>query len=219
MALYDFRELKQILMNKGVALSDPITIELDMDHSQFNGVGIINGQKLNGFIYLNEWYREGAPKYHTRGCPAVVDVGGKDPRWRFATGFPVKYDRKIKDGIGIMQTIQVTGTLQKCRYCSPLDLGAILRQMPIPIRGLDGRNMNWGEVSRKYREEHKYMCEGCGKKYPPKYIHCHHRDHNKTNDTQNNLQCLCVKCHADIHQTMKEDRKYKYFMEYIYDGR
>lgn len=219
MALYDFGKLRQLLVDRGVAIADPISICLNMDPSQFNGSVIVNGQELKGFIYLNEWYREGAPKYHTRGCPAVVGVGGKDPRWRFATGFPVKYDNVSNNDIGIPQRVSITTELKKCGWCKPLDKKIMLRQIPMPIRGLDGRNMDWPEVSRKYREGMGYKCEKCNQVYPARYVHCHHIDGDKTNDAPSNLQCLCIGCHAEIHTTMKADREYKFFMEHIYDGR
>lgn len=42
------------------------------------------------------------------------------------------------------------------------------------------------------------VCDLCGFKENPKLLDMHHKDSNTHNNTLNNLQILCVMCHAKI---------------------
>lgn len=48
----------------------------------------------------------------------------------------------------------------------------------------------------------KMVCELCGS---DKYLCIHHLDHNRENNSIENLQCLCKKCHQKHH--IKRDKK------------
>lgn len=65
-----------------------------------------------------------------------------------------------------------------------------------------GYTRDWDEISRNYREKHGYTCEKCGLKidnlFDRQYIHCHHKDANKLNNNESNLQCLCLRCHSQV---------------------
>ena len=65
-----------------------------------------------------------------------------------------------------------------------------------------GYTRNWDDISRKYREKHDYTCEECGLRidnlYDRQYIHVHHIDANKLNNTESNLRCLCLRCHSSV---------------------
>lgn len=60
----------------------------------------------------------------------------------------------------------------------------------------------WEQISRSYREKHNYTCERCGLKIDDpldrRFIHVHHKDGNKANNSESNLECLCIDCHAHI---------------------
>lgn len=65
-----------------------------------------------------------------------------------------------------------------------------------------GYTRDWDRISKAYREKKNYTCEKCGLQidnlYDRQYIHCHHKDFNKLNNKESNLQCLCMRCHANI---------------------
>lgn len=67
---------------------------------------------------------------------------------------------------------------------------------------LFGYTRDWESISRAYREKHNYVCENCGLEitddYDRQYIHVHHKDGNKLNNQESNLQCLCLYCHAHV---------------------
>ena len=65
-----------------------------------------------------------------------------------------------------------------------------------------GYTRDWEEISKAYREAHDYTCENCGLKiddlYYRQYMHCHHIDGNKLNNSNSNLKCLCLRCHSQV---------------------
>jgi len=68
---------------------------------------------------------------------------------------------------------------------------------------------DWPKISKAYRELHNYTCEKCGFTAPSKfeqtYIHVHHIDGDKLNNKQSNLQCLCIRCHANVDARHQEN--------------
>ena len=60
----------------------------------------------------------------------------------------------------------------------------------------------WEQISKAYREKMNYTCERCGLQIDDpmdrRFIHVHHKDGNKANNSENNLECLCIDCHAHV---------------------
>src|SRR5690606_36571986 len=65
---------------------------------------------------------------------------------------------------------------------------------------ISGYVRGFNRTSKKLREKKNYTCESCGVKpkrpIHRKYWHTHHIDGDKTNNKENNLQCLCILCHC-----------------------
>ena len=79
---------------------------------------------------------------------------------------------------------------------------------------------NWNEISKKIRKLRNYTCEKCGFKprndYEKRFIHLHHINGDKTNNNQDNLKVLCIKCHSDVdnfHSRLKSTSDYKEFLK------
>lgn len=72
-----------------------------------------------------------------------------------------------------------------------------------------GYTRDWEEISRNYREAHNYTCERCGLHiddiFDRQYIHCHHKDENKLNNRESNLECLCIRCHSEVNEYHKHN--------------
>lgn len=73
---------------------------------------------------------------------------------------------------------------------------------------LFGYTRDWDMISKAYREQKNYTCEKCGLNigddYDRMYIHVHHKNGNKLNNHNENLQCLCLACHAGVDEHHKK---------------
>ena len=76
----------------------------------------------------------------------------------------------------------------------------------------------WNIISKKIKIKRDYTCEKCGFKprnnYEKRFIHVHHINGDKTNNNQDNLKVLCIKCHASVdsyHLRMKASSDYREF--------
>ncbi len=80
---------------------------------------------------------------------------------------------------------------------------------------INGYTFDFPRISKEYRESKNYTCEECGKKpktwYDNEYWHTHHINLDKTNNSPDNLKCLCIKCHSEVdkhHQKQFKDSIY-----------
>lgn len=80
---------------------------------------------------------------------------------------------------------------------------------------------NWRQVSLRYREQKKWKCEECnadfGDKKKRRFLHVHHINKLKHNNEDENLQVLCIKCHAekDGHNSLKNTPAYAEYQKLI----
>jgi hypothetical protein len=79
---------------------------------------------------------------------------------------------------------------------------------------------NFSEISKSYRESVDWKCEGlfCGVNLNAsehrKFLHVHHQDGQKNNNSRQNLKALCLNCHANEfqHQHMRSLPEYEDFL-------
>ena len=77
----------------------------------------------------------------------------------------------------------------------------------------------WTQISTQLKRKRKYICEKCTWKpqniYQQRFIHTHHQNGDKTNNKNENLKVLCIKCHSEVdkfHTQIKKQESYKEFM-------
>jgi len=76
---------------------------------------------------------------------------------------------------------------------------------------------NFGEITERTREKSGWKCEECGMvlDHPElrRYLHTHHINGRKHDNKDENLQALCIACHADLpaHEMMKSTPDYYEF--------
>ena len=60
---------------------------------------------------------------------------------------------------------------------------------------------NFSEISKKYRMKVHWACEECGLDLSnismKRYLHTHHKNGRKHDNSESNLVALCISCHAD----------------------
>lgn len=77
---------------------------------------------------------------------------------------------------------------------------------------------NWKEISDQVRQNAAYTCSTCTVHLDhadSKYLHVHHRNGQKNDCRSDNLEVLCIRCHADepMHGHMKAMPLYGEFIE------
>ena len=74
---------------------------------------------------------------------------------------------------------------------------------------VNGYTRDWREISQKYREKHNFTCERCGVKvmnpFESEFMQTHHRNGDKTDNSESNLECLCIKCHSEVDDTHRRN--------------
>lgn len=82
-----------------------------------------------------------------------------------------------------------------------------------------GYTLHWESISNAYRRKQNYICERCGiqvDKKDKRFIHTHHKDGDKLNNSESNLECLCISCHSQVdknHTEKTNQRDLEIFLE------
>jgi HNH endonuclease len=178
-----------------------------------------DGQKHKGFMYKREYHlaRYGKPRFHTRNCRTIQEFKA---RGSFTAEYRWSNDDKVlvcdMDDNFIDKTVDI---LPLCKYCAEIqrneqsdiykdseefvnELKKAIPQETVTNVDVLGYTKEWQDISKHYREKHKYTCERCGihitNTFDYGYIHCHHRNGNKTDNRDENLECLCIECHSNV---------------------
>ena len=152
------------------------------------------------------------PKFHLVKCKTIdefIKMGIFNSRYEWSNSnvndiidpdTQVKYENKV---------------LELCKNCKDKILNEIndtedffrtldtneINETTIEV-DIFGYTKNWQKISETYRKKKNYTCEECKIKIEnpidKRYLHVHHKDGNKLNNAENNLQCLCVLCHSHV---------------------
>ncbi|KVD47587.1 HNH endonuclease [Burkholderia ubonensis] len=98
----------------------------------------------------------------------------------------------------------------------PRDLMAVTPRYSSDTAPINTYTEDWGEVSARTRSRRGFTCEKCGivlAGAESKYLHVHHRNGQKHDNSDGNLEVLCIDCHADepLHAHMKGLPEYREF--------
>lgn len=179
------------------------------------------GKEWKGYMYMPT-YRisqyNSMPRFHLTRCNTIEKL--------FSSGFGSLYkwsNNKLNDITDRdINEIHKDQKLQLCSNCQETIIGIINTEdffdtldteEPQEIVDVEvdifGYTLNWEKISRAYRKEKDYTCEKCGIKiensYDKRFIHTHHKNGNKLINRKDNLECLCVLCHANTDERHEQN--------------
>ncbi|WP_081075536.1 HNH endonuclease [Burkholderia stagnalis] len=98
----------------------------------------------------------------------------------------------------------------------PRDLMSVTPRHSSDTAPINTYTKDWDEVSTRTRSQRGYRCEKCSTVLAgaeSKYLHVHHRNGQKHDNSDGNLEVLCIGCHADepLHTHMKGLPEYREF--------
>ena len=212
---------------KAIKVEDVTFEEIRSGAIEFMDDGIFvttEGIRRKVFLYKRDYHLEeyGNPRAHIRKCEVIDQFSDGDsiPLYRRANTDSVW----VHDMDDNMIDKQVSG-LKICSHCIKLaqeaypqmtvvDFVKLLKNGETTEQKQDvevdifGYTKDWEIISRGIREQHKYTCECCGLQiidpYDQHYIHVHHKNGKKIDNRSSNLQCLCLRCHANINERHRE---------------
>lgn len=218
---------------KGYREIENVEVELDdvRNKMEFTDEGIfLNDDVTNSrqqiFLYKRDYYLSqfGKPRYHTHKCDVIQEFinKGRFHDYRRANTDVVMVRDRDDDYID-----KEVSCLPLCKYCAKMAISyqgkdssefvELLKQAKkaaAPLKkkaevDIFGYTKDWEKISREYRESHNYTCEKCGitieDPFDRQFIQVHHINGDKTDNSPNNLKCLCIHCHANVDDTHKKN--------------
>lgn len=192
---------------------------------EFNDDGIFiddNGAKRQVFLYKRRYKlrQYGTPKYHVCKCSIIEKflVNDRDiPEYRSANVGTVKvlnwdnfYREEEVSNLPLCKNcaakLYINSNVDSSEFAEILRNAVAENEPPKPKIevNVNGYTKDWQLISSEFRKQHNYTCEKCGVQVTPfesEFMHVHHKNKNKTDNSSNNLQCLCIKCHSEIDAT------------------
>lgn len=180
------------------------------------------GKKYRGYMFIKEpWiHRHGTyPKFHLTKCSKIrefISNGIFNDRYEWSNS-------NVNNLIDIKTRTQYNDVvLDYCWYCKK-ELFEGIKNTEDFFDSLDKTELEKNnievdilgyvrgkeKISKDYRNRQNYTCEMCSIR--PKsnlhkhWWHTHHIDGDKTNNSLDNLNCLCIVCHSNVDSQHKEN--------------
>ncbi len=165
------------------------------------------GIEYRGYMHLKTYKIElynRFPNFHITRCSTVIEIENrKDFVWHNSNVTEVQ-DRSSKNLY--TRNLILCGNCRietKAKIQSTQDFFDELENSQITETNkrqvdLNGYTLEWQDISKNFREKKNYTCECCNIELSDdkRYIESHHKNGNKTDNSFNNLECLCVLCHS-----------------------
>ncbi|WP_158996597.1 HNH endonuclease [Pigmentibacter ruber] len=191
-------------------------------------------------LYIREYIKKENykyPKYHITECDTVKNFRQKNKSNRFV--IHTREDEMFH--INEIENGEVKATLvnlKVCTYCLkninwndgeftlkkfyekfPKDLVKSKPKYTSDMAPLNYYTSNWSEISFKTKKSKNFKCEECniylGEKEHLSFLHVHHINGERNDNSKSNLQTLCYECHSNkpSHEHMKKEIMYENFLK------
>ncbi|GIV27042.1 MAG: hypothetical protein KatS3mg027_0856 [Bacteroidia bacterium] len=184
----------------------------------FENLGIYleyEGKKYKGYMFIKEYLvqRFGLPRFHLVKCQKIEEfiIRGKfKERYVFSNS-------SINDVIDLStKEVYKNVSLKLCKYCQKKLINTeiyttedFFNELKPEERSkcevevdIFGYERGFEIISKRFRAKKNYVCESCGispkSEFHRRFWHTHHKDGNKINNAEENLQCLCILCHIFV---------------------
>lgn len=99
----------------------------------------------------------------------------------------------------------------------PRDLISVKPSHTSATAPINDYSQDWSNISKDIKLTREQKCQACGiilKRNDSKYLHVHHRNGQRNDNRDSNLDVLCIFCHANqpMHGHIKLTLQYKEFM-------
>ena len=188
-------------------------VKFEIDNSGDFYLAFKNGKKQKVFLYKKEYhisgYENSKPRYHVKKCRTFQDYSPS--LYRVAnTGSVIVWDMDTGKNVEVSELPLCKNCLELLKaensnYTPPQTSKEFEQVLKNENTDLKGYLPKWSKISKEYREKQNYTCEICGFHADKQFIQVHHKDGDKKNNEESNLQCLCIECHSNVNSRHQEN--------------
>ena len=115
---------------------------------------------------------------------------------------------------------EIKDTFRIKEYLKYSIINAKFQRMKLDLCSIPKRySKDWLKISGTLKKRASYICSKCGNDLSKlkKYLHVHHKDADRSNNTPENLKVLCIVCHSEEynHKHIKNTPVYKEYIAII----